>query len=137
MELNMKELTAEEITTLIAKLKDELKSREAATSRLVVYAHDCYDASNYHKNKYKHWCKLIKGIDDTKVNGYAFMGPFLCPFSENKVEIGSIVVEVCNTDYTAYKITGDNEKEKICKARRDALSKMIAVIKEQCEEEVC
>ncbi|WP_281680789.1 hypothetical protein [Synergistes jonesii] len=137
MELDAKELTNEEITNLISQLKTELRLREATAPQLVVYTHDCYQSANYHRNKYTHWCKMVKAIDDTKISGYAFLGDFLLPFAENKLALGSIVVEVCGIDYTAYTVTGDHEKERICTARRGSLSKMIAAIKEQLEKEDC
>lgn len=127
MNLNAKELTTEEINTLVAQLKTELKTREA-TPDLVVYAHDCHNSANHHKNKYKHWCKLVDGIALTKANGYAFIGHFLQFGAENMLVRDSIVVEVCGIDYTAYRVTGDHEKEKICTARRGSLRSMITTI---------
>lgn len=129
MEMNLKELSAEEITTLIAAMKAELKTREAAPE-LVVYTHNCQNSARHHQNKYKHWCKLVNEIDLAKADGYAFLGPFLQFASENMVALGSIVVEVCDTDYTAYRITGDHEKEEICTARRGSLRGMITTISE-------
>ena len=127
MEINMKDLTNEEINLIISQLKAELRSREAAP-QLVVYSHDCQNSANHHKNKYKHWCKLVSEIDLTKADGYAFIGQFLQFSSENMLVRDSIVVEVCGIDYTAYRVTGDHEKEKICTARRGSIRSMITTI---------
>lgn len=127
--MNIKELSTEEIRNLIEELKNELKSREEKP-RLVVYTHDCQNRARYHLNKYKHWCKLVNSIDLDKANGYAFIGPFLQITSENMVPIGSIIVEVCDSDYTAYRITGDNEKTVIAEASRGSLRGMIIAVAE-------
>lgn len=124
MDVNVKGLTVDEITTLISQLKAELTARETAPS-LVVYTHDCHNASNHHKNKYKHWSKHVKSIDLTKANAYAFVGPFLNVFAENMIITNSIVVEVCDDSYTAYRIIGNEQKEEICTARRGSLRGMI------------
>ena len=126
-EMNMKELTAEEITTIIDQLRAELKTREAAPD-LAVYAHDCQRSANYHQRKYKHWCKLVTEIDLTKADGYAFIGRFLQVTAENMVPRGSVIVEVCGTDYIAYRVVGDHEKEELCKASRGSLRSMITTI---------
>ena len=127
--INIKELTTEEIKKLINLFTAELKSREEKP-RLVVYTHDCKGASRYHLNKYKHWCKLITGIDHTKADGYALIGRFLKVDGENMVPVGSIVVEVCDKDYTAYRITGDYEGTAIAEATRGSLRGMITTIAE-------
>ena len=75
MDINAKELTTDEIITLMAQLKTELETRKS-TPRLVVYTHDCHNAANHHKNKYKHWCKHVKSTDLTKANAYALLAHF-------------------------------------------------------------
>lgn len=134
MTVNVKELTTEEIKTLMEELKNELKTREEEKRRLVVYTHHCKGASKYHLNKYKHWCTLVTSIDDTKANGYALIGEFLQTNAENMVPEGSIVVELCGDDYTAYRITGDYESTAIAEASRGALRGMIVTIKEALEQ---
>ena len=127
--VNLKEMGTEALHAFIEEIRAELKSREESL-RLVVYTHDCKGRAKYHMNKYKHWCKLIKEIDSTKADGYAFIGDFLNVGSENMVEAGSIVVEVCGTDYTAYRIINDYEKEKIADGSRGSLRGMITTIAE-------
>lgn len=127
--IDIKQLTTEKIKSLINQLTDELKSREDKP-RFVVYTHNCKGASRSHLNKYKHWCKLVTGIDNTKADGYALIGKFLRVDGENMVPTGSIVVEVCGNDYTAYRITGDYEGTVVAEATRGSLHSMITAIAE-------
>lgn len=96
--------------TAIEKIQEKLQPKEKQN---VVWTHDCYNASKYHKNKYKHWAKLLTGVDDTKISGYAFLGDFLKTFDQNFVPKGSYVLEFCDRSATLYKVTSDFEKEEI------------------------
>lgn len=127
--INIKEMATEEIKSLIEELKTELKSREEEKPQLVVYRHGCYGASKYHWNKYKHWCKLVTDVDDTKADGYALIGDFLNSYGENMLPKGAVVVEVCGTAYTASRVTGDYETEEIATGSRGALHEMIVAVK--------
>ena len=100
------------INTAIEKIQEKLQPTEN-TPKKVVWTHDCHDASNYHKSKYKHWVKLLTGVDDTKMGGYAFLGDFLKTFDQNFVPKGSYILEVCGGTATLYKAVDDFEKEKI------------------------
>lgn len=79
---------------------DEIKTR--CSSNLVVYTHGCKDAAKHHLGKYKHWAKLITAVDTSKTNGYAFIGNFLQVTAEHKVPVGSVIVDVCDTDIDCY-----------------------------------
>lgn len=123
---NLTNMTNEELLAGIAALEAELKSRQNVETSDCVYTHDCKESANYHLNKYKHWAKLVKAIDKSKTNGYAFIGDFLKVQNEHRVPKNSIVVEVCDTTLTAYRITGDHEKEKITSASMRSLSGLIS-----------
>ena len=123
---NLTNMTNEELLAGIAALKAELKSRQNMGTSDCVYTHDCKESSNYHLGKYKHWAKLVKAIDKSKTNGYAFIGDFLKVQNEHRVPKNSIVVEVCGTTLTAYRITGDHEKTKISSAGMKSLSSLIS-----------
>lgn len=123
--MNLKEMNIEELKALLYNVKAELKTRES--HELVLYTHDCKDRANHHINKYKHWAKLVECIDTTKTNGYAFDGSFLNVQSEHKIPSGSIVVEVCGYDLTAYRCTA-NGKEKIAKCKTNEMSSTIELL---------
>lgn len=118
-------LTLEELKE--AKKLIEKQLLEKSENEKVIYTHNCYNASNNHFRKYKHWCKLIEDIDSNKTNGFAFIGDFLFTDKENLVNKNSFVVEVCANDLSLYKITGDNEKELILEGKS---SKYVTFIKE-------
>jgi hypothetical protein len=122
---NLKDMTNEELLAGITALETELRSRRAVEMCDCVYTHDCKGSANYHLNKYKHWAKRVTAIDKSKTNGYAFIGDFLKVQNEHMVPKNSIVVEVCDTTLTAYRITGDHEKEKITSASTKSLSSLI------------
>ena len=119
LSLNQEEL--KETKKLIEKQLAEKTKKEK-----VIYTHNCYNASNNHFRKYKHWCKLIEDIDSSKTNGFAFIGEFLFTDKENLVDKNSYVVEVCANDLSLYKIIGDNEKELILEGKS---SKYVSFIK--------
>ena len=124
--------TKEDIEATISALRAELEKRKSDdVKQLCVYTHDCVNAANHHIGKYKHWAKVVQEIDAAQVSAYAFVGPWLQVRAENLVPVGSIVVECCGTDITAYKVTGDNAKEEIGKAERGRLSGLIATVKAQ------
>ena len=105
----IKSLTLEELKEA-KELIEKKRVEKGGSNKKVIYTHDCYGASNYHFNKYKHWCKLIENIDPNKTNGFAFKGEFLNCRSENLVEEGSFTVEICGCELHFYIVTGDNEK---------------------------
>ena len=123
---NLANMTNEELLAGIAALEAELKSRQNVETSDCVYTHDCKGSANYHLGKYKHWAKLVKAIDRSKTNGYAFIGDFLKVQNEHRVPKNSIVVEVCDTTITAYRVTGNNEKAKISSASMKNLSSLIS-----------
>jgi len=123
----LKNMSIEELKNLNELINSELKSRKPPEEKLIVYTHDCKNSANHHKTKYKHWVKVIKSVDITKTNGYAFIGDFLNINFEHKLPIGSILVEVCNTDITAYQITASG-KAKIDTAKTNSMSGFIEKI---------
>ena len=98
-------LNMEELESLKQKVSECIDSKRE-TKRLI-YTHDCYGSSNYHFRKYKHFAKLLTAIDDTKTNGFAFIGKFLRVDKENLVRCGSYVVEVCDCSISLYKVEED------------------------------
>lgn len=123
---NLTNMTNEELLAGITALEAELKSRQNVETNDCVYTHDCKGSAKYHLGKHKHWAKLVKAIDKSKTNGYAFIGDFLSVRAEHRVPKNSIVVEVCGTTLTAYRITGDHEKAKISSAGTRSLSNLIS-----------
>ena len=119
--MNLKDLSIQELKRLSFEVKEEINSRES--QKLVVYTHGCKNSANYHKRKYKHW-KLVKIVDTTKTNGYAFIGDFLNIDYGHKVKVGSIIVEVCSSTIKAYK-TNENGFELIAEATTNSMSEFI------------
>ena len=117
----IKSMSVEELESLKNIINEEL---EKQPKKYGVYAHDCMNSANYHKNKYKHWAKLVKNIDTNKSNGYAFIGEFLSINVEHKLPIGSLVVEVCDRVIEAYRIEA-NGKVLIDSAKTNAMSALI------------
>lgn len=95
----------------------------------VIYTHNCKHKADYHKNKYKHWAKVLTGIDDSKNNGYAFIGNFISVNKENLIPENSIVIEVCSNKYTAYRAIGDYQKEEIMSCNKNNLVSFIKELK--------
>jgi hypothetical protein len=124
--LDLKNMTDEELNNLKAQINEELLCRE---KKEVVYTHNCKTASTYHLQKYKHWAKLVTGVDTSKTNGYAFKGTFLAVTQEHKVPIGSIIVEVCEVVITAYRMELNGKKE-LFSGRTHTMSKFIEKVAE-------
>ena len=119
----------EDLKHLIVQARGELAGRQ--NKPLVVYTHECMNASKYHLGKYKHWAKWVKGIDTTKTNGYAFRGTFLNIHQEHKVPVGSIIVDVCDDDIDAYEMTEGGGKKTIAAGNRRKMSSFIAEVAEK------
>lgn len=129
----VKALSTENILQYLNVLNRELNQRNTKQT-LVAYKHDCHGSSNYHLNKYKHWCKLVTSVDRSKTDGYAFIGDFLKYRTENMIPEGSIVVEVCNTNYYAYRVTDDHFKEQIAHGKRSSLHQFIVAVDEALKD---
>jgi hypothetical protein len=126
--LNLSELTTAELEALAAAIKKEIASRKVETQKKYLYTHACKYGSNYHLKKYKHWSKLVTAVDTAKTNGYAFVGDFLNVSAEHLLPIGSIIVEVCDEDITAYKITDSDTREKIAEGKTRSMYKVIKLV---------
>jgi len=118
----VKSMSVEELKSLKNIINEELERK--LPKEYAVYSHDCMNSANHHKNKYKHWAKLVTSIDTTKANGYAFSGEFLSINVEHKLPIGSLVVEVCDRVIEAYRIEA-NGKVLIGRAITNAMVKFI------------
>jgi hypothetical protein len=132
----MKELQTmamEELLMLKAAIEKELQ-RRAAEDELVIYQHDCCNSSSYHLHKYKHWAKVVRAVDTTKINGFAFIGDFLPMDKQSRVAAGAIVVEVCGDTIKAYRVAKEG-KEKIAESKTNRMvefiEKVAAVLKKQ------
>lgn len=127
----IKSMSIQELEDLQAQIKEVIKAKKAESQpQLVLYTHDCKNSANYHRNKYKHWAKLVTAVDTAKINGYAFSGDFLKIEYEHKVPVGSIIVEVCNTTITAYEVTAGGKVE-IGKAQTKSMSGLIEQLAER------
>jgi len=103
-------MTTAEIQDLVEAGKKELDSRNPEEVReLILYTHGCKRSAHYHLGKYKHWAKVVKQVDMTKANGYAFIGEFLGVGQEHKLPGNSIVIEVCDHKITAYQLMGEDK----------------------------
>lgn len=120
--MKLENMTLDELIKIRDRVLEEIVSRQ--TSELAVYTHACKNSAEYHKRKYKHWSKLLTAIDVTKTNGYAFKGDWLNISAEHKVPVGSVVVEVCGKDITAYEMTTEG-KVKIDESKTNAMSRFI------------
>lgn len=120
---SIKEMTIEELKELRSQIDTEIKAREPK-KELVLYTHDCKDSANYHLGKYKHWAKAVTAVDTTKTNGFAFSGDFLKVRNEYKLLVGTIIVEVCDTDITCYRLVPEG-KEKLYTGDTRSMSSFI------------
>lgn len=119
----IEKMEKEALEKVIADIRQELENREVANC---LYTNECKASSKYHREKYKHWAKLITGVDTTKTNEYAFLGKFLGIAEEHLLPKNSIVVEYCEAHgVTAYRITDDNVKEEIGSARPKEMTALI------------
>ena len=117
--LNLKELSIEELNNLIKDAKEELAKRN---NKKVVYNCDAKGKSDYALRKYKNWAKVLKSIDTTKTNGYAFVGDFLNIRTENLVNVGDYVLElVDDNNYYLYKAVENNQKELVLEGKKSEL----------------
>lgn len=111
--MDLKNMTQEELEKLLKDVKKEIDTRNQKIEK-VIYICDNRDASNYKLRKYKNWSKVVKEVDTTKTNGYAFVGDFLSIQLENLVDKNSFVVELVDThNIYLYKAVSDNNKELI------------------------
>ena len=126
-ELLTKELPIEALITLKQLITDEINKRQQINTQLLLYTHNCKGCSNHHRGKYKHWAKIVKHVDISKTNGYAFEGEFISPWAEHKLPEGTIIVEVCDITITAYRLKKDakGNKELIGEAKTDRMSALI------------
>ena len=130
--VDLKEMSTEALKEMLENLKAELETREEKTEEKenITYCTDDYDLqSNRHFAKYNHWAKILKNIDDSKTNGYAFEGEFIPYKQENLVKKGSIVLEHDEKGFTAYRAVNENEKEILMNATRTNLVTFIKELK--------
>lgn len=123
---NIDEMTLEELKTLKEDLQNIINSKQ---KKRTVYTHDCMGSSSYHFVKYKHYAKLIKSIDDSKDNGYAFVGDFLPVNQETLIPDCSYVVEACSEKLQLYLIKND-EKELLLTGIKKSMVSFIREAKE-------
>jgi hypothetical protein len=120
--LNLKEMSLEELEAMKKEISEEIEGRKKNT--LVLYAHDCKNASSHHLSKYNHLAKLVRAVDTSQTTGDAFIGEFLNVVAEHHLPVGSIVVEVCDRDVKAYRLTLER-KQKIAERKRKSMSSFI------------
>ena len=134
--VDFKEMSTEALKEMLENLKAELETREEKTEEKteekenIIYCTDDHDLqSNRHFGKFNHWAKILKSIDVSKTNGYAFIGDFIPYKQENLVKKGSIVLEHDENGFTAYRAINDNEKEMLMNATRTNLVTFIKELK--------
>lgn len=129
---NFESMTLEQLKQLKTEIGNEILKREPRDD-MVVYVHDCAESSNHHKNKYKHWSKLVTGVDTSRADGYAFAGEFLTFGREHMVPKNSIVIDVCDDQIYAYEMDG---AENICFAQSDKrrMAEFIKTVKLRLEK---
>lgn len=127
-EESLANLTTKELEALQTALNKEMAKRKNKVAS-VCYEHDCKDCSKYHRNKYKHWAKLVNAVNITKSNGYAFVGDFLHVDSQAVVPSDSIVVERCKDRLRCYRITGKG-KELVCEGDISSKVTFISAVNE-------
>ena len=116
----------EEVKAQIAVLYDALKSRAAPNSwNLVAYRHDCHKYYKYHRDSPKRYSMLVTSVDTQKTDEQAFGGKYLGFSGEHMVPKNSVVIEVCGSTYTAYRVVGDYAKEEIDTRFRGSLHRLI------------
>ena len=133
-------LNDEEIKASIAALNDALKSSAGADSlsppsEVVTYRHDCHKYYKYHRDSPKRYSILVTSVDPQKTDEQAFCGRRLCFSSEHMIPKNSVVVEVCGSAYTAYRITGDYAKKEIDTRSRGSLHRLILAVAEAIQKQ--
>ena len=133
-------LNDEEIKASIAALNDALKSSAGAESlsdstELVIYRHDCHKYYKYHRDSPKRYSMLVTAVDSQKTDEQAFCGRRLCFSSEHMIPKNSVVVEVCGSAYTAYRVTGDYAKKEIDTRFRGSLHRLILAVAEAIQKQ--
>lgn len=133
-------LNDEGIKASIAALNDALKSSAGADSlsppsEVVTYRHDCHKYYKYHRDSPKRYSMLVTSVDPQKTDEQAFCGRRLCFSREHMVPKNSVVVEVCGSAYTAYRITGDYAKKEIDTRFRGSLHRLILAVAEAIQKQ--
>lgn len=136
----LKELAAmlsdDAVKTSADVLQDELQSRAAVSiSELVAYKHDCHKYYKYHRDSPKRYSMLVTSVDTQKTDEQAFCGRRLCFSSEHMIPKNSVVVEVCGSAYTAYRVTGDYAKKEIDTRFRGSLHRLILAVAEAIQKQ--
>lgn len=133
-------LNDEEIRASITALNDALQSNAATGSlsdstELVIYRHDCHKYYKYHRGSPKRYSMLVTSVDTQKTDEQAFCGRRLCFSSEHMVPKNSVVIEVCGSAYTAYRVTGDYAKKEIDTRFRGSLHRLILAVAEAIQKQ--
>ena len=133
-------LNNEEIKASIAAINDALKSSAATDalsppSEVVIYRHDCHKYYKYHRDSPKRYSMLVTAVDPQKTDEQAFCGRRLCFSREHMVPKNSVVVEVCGSAYTAYRITGDYAKKEIDTRFMGSLHRLILAVAEAIQKQ--
>ena len=133
-------LNDEEIKASIAAINDALKSCAATDSlsphsEVVPYRHDCHKYYKYHRDSPKRYSMLVTSVDTQKTDEQAFCGRRLCFSREHMVPKNSVVVEVCGSAYTAYRITGDYSKKEIDTRFSGSLHRLILTVAEAIQKQ--
>lgn len=133
-------LNDEDIKTSIAALNDALKSSAATDSlsppsEVVTYRHDCHKYYKYHRDSPRRYSMLVTSVDPQKTDEQAFCGRRLCFSREHMVPKNSVVVEVCGSAYTVYRVVGDYAKKEIDTRFSGSLHRLILAVAEAIQKQ--
>lgn len=130
--INLKNLTTDELESLEKEIKQELNLRNCSHKK-VIYEHSCKNSAKYHLGKYKHWSKLLAQVDDSKTNGFAFIGDFLSVDKQNSVPFKSFIIEFsgcANNCFCLLQMVNDNEYNVLHKGKSSEMIDFIKKVKE-------
>lgn len=110
------------------------QENEMVENEEVIYTHECYDQSNYHLKKSKHWAKLVKSIDKDKKDMFAFDGEWLSVTEENIVHVGDIILQFKGCKDRCYSLIKVLEKGELEYLVTGTMKNKVSFIKECYEE---
>jgi hypothetical protein len=121
MEMNLKEMTREELLALKEEIIRELKSRESQDAQKVIVDLPTFDS------RHKNWIKVLSGVDRGKSDGYAFQGTFAKPGSTVELPVGTLLlyfygsgsVKNYTVEVRVYRVTQDGLEDTGISTSRD------------------
>ncbi len=84
--MDLSKMTTEELKILKDNVSRELKLRKSKETKKVIIDLPTFD------DRHKNWIKAIDKVDQSKSNGYAFVGNFLKTGSTVELPIGTVLL---------------------------------------------